>query len=58
MKEFADEMSTGVSYFEQFAWDLQQRGEADIDIPVLIPGIMRDSKQDQLPDEQANNDRR
>jgi hypothetical protein len=39
MKEFAANMSTGVSYFEQFVWDLKQRGEADIDIPVLILGI-------------------
>lgn len=39
VKEFADEMSTGVSYFEQFVWDLQHRGEADIDVPVLILGI-------------------
>jgi len=39
VKEFADEMSTGVSYFEQFVWDLQQRGVADIDIPVLILDI-------------------
>ncbi len=39
LKELANEMSTGVSYFEQFAWDLQHRGEADIDIPVLILGI-------------------
>ena len=39
MKEFAAEMSTGVSYFEQFVWDLEQRGVADIDIPVLILGI-------------------
>ncbi len=37
--EFAAEMSTGMSYFEQIAWDLQHRGEADIDIPVLILGI-------------------
>ncbi len=42
VKEFADEMSTGVSYFEQFVWDLQQRGVADIDIPVLILGIAQD----------------
>lgn len=40
VKEFASEMSTGVSYFEQFVWDLEQRGTADIDIPVLILGIM------------------
>ncbi len=39
IKEFADEMSTGVSYFEQFVWDLEHRGVADIDIPVLIYGI-------------------
>lgn len=39
VKEFANHMSTGVSYFEQFVWDLQQRGVSDIDIPVLILGI-------------------
>ncbi|MBU6392809.1 MAG: restriction endonuclease [Planctomycetes bacterium] len=39
IKTFADQMSTGVSYFEQFVWDLEQRGVADIDIPVLILGI-------------------
>jgi hypothetical protein len=39
IKKFADEMSTGVSYFEQFIWDLEHRGVADIDIPVLIFGI-------------------
>jgi len=39
VKDFADEMSTGVSYFEQFVWDLEHRGPADIDIPVLILGI-------------------
>ena len=39
VKQFADEMSTGVSYFEQFVWDLKNRGVADIDIPVLILGI-------------------
>ena len=39
MKQFADRMSTGVSYFEQIAWDLEQRGVADIDVPVLIIGI-------------------
>ena len=39
LKEFANEMSTGVSYFEQFVWDLERRGIADIDIPVLILGI-------------------
>ena len=39
MKEFTVDMSSGVSYFEQFVWDLEQRGVADIDIPVLILGI-------------------
>jgi hypothetical protein len=39
VKAFADEMSSGVSYFEQFVWDLKARGVADIDIPVLILGI-------------------
>lgn len=39
VKAFADEMSSGVSYFEQFIWDLESRGVADIDIPVLILGI-------------------
>ena len=40
IKSFADDMSSGVSYFEQFVWDLQHRGIADIDIPVLILGIV------------------
>ena len=39
IKRFADQMSTGVSYFEQFVWDLEHRGVSDIDIPVLILGI-------------------
>jgi hypothetical protein len=39
VKAFAEQMSSGVSYFEQFVWDLQHRGVADIDIPVLILGI-------------------
>lgn len=39
VKQFADEMSTGVFYYEQFLWDLDKRGVADIDIPVLILGI-------------------
>lgn len=39
IKLFAEEMSTGVSYFEQFVWDLKQRGVADIDIPVLVLGV-------------------
>jgi len=39
VKILADEMSTGVSYFEQFAWDLHIRGVSNIDVPVLILGI-------------------
>ena len=39
LKQFAEEMSTGVSYFEQIVWDLETRGVANIDIPVLVLGI-------------------
>lgn len=39
LKELAAEMSSGVSYFEQFVWDLEHRGVSDIDIPVLILGL-------------------
>jgi hypothetical protein len=39
VKHFADRMSTGVSYFEQFVWDLETRGVSNIDIPVLIIGV-------------------
>lgn len=39
VKHFSNQMSTGVSYFEQFAWDLTYRGVSDIDIPVLILGV-------------------
>lgn len=39
VKSLAAQMSRGVSYFEQFVWDLEQRGVADIDVPVLIIGI-------------------
>lgn len=39
VKQFAGEMSTGVSYFEQFVWDLQQRGISNIDVPVLVVGV-------------------
>ncbi len=42
VKELAENMSTGVSYFEQFVWDLKQRGVSNIDIPVLIIGITSD----------------
>ena len=39
VRDFAAEMSTGVSYFEQIVWDLENRGVADIDIPVLVLGV-------------------
>jgi len=39
LKNFADKMSTGVSYFEQIVWDLEKRGISNIDIPVLVIGI-------------------
>lgn len=39
VKELVEDMSSGVSYFEQFVWDLEQRGVSDIDIPVLILGV-------------------
>ncbi len=39
VKELAEQMSTGVSYFEQFVWDLEQRGVSNIDVPALIIGI-------------------
>lgn len=39
VKELAEHMSTGVSYFEQFVWDLEKRGVSDIDVPVMIIGI-------------------
>ncbi len=39
VKALAEDMSSGVSYFEQFVWDLDQRGVSNIDIPVLILGI-------------------
>jgi hypothetical protein len=39
VKELANEMSSGVSYFEQFLWDLEKRGTSNIDIPVLVLGI-------------------
>jgi hypothetical protein len=38
-KRMADQMSTGFSYFEQIKWDLENRGVADNDIPVIVRGI-------------------
>lgn len=37
--EVIKRMSTGVSYYEQIKADLEARGEADLDIPVLIIGV-------------------
>ena len=39
MRSMTEKMSTGVSYFEQVKTDLEMRGIADIDIPVLIVGV-------------------
>ena len=39
VRDLVDGMSTGITYFEQFTWDLAQRGVSDIDLPVLILGI-------------------
>lgn len=39
VKALADDMSSGVSYFEQFVWDLEKRGVSNIDVPVMIIGI-------------------
>ena len=39
VKDLVDEMSSGIIYFEQFVWDLEQRGVLNIDIPVLMLGI-------------------
>ena len=48
MKQFANDMSTGVSYFEQFVWDLEHRGVSNIDIPVLIYGIDKKRSEKQV----------
>jgi hypothetical protein len=42
VKAFADEMSSGVSYYEQFLWDLENRGVSNIDTPVMVLGIDAD----------------
>ena len=41
MKDFVNDMSSGVSYFEQFVWDLEPRGVSNIDIPVLVLGVAK-----------------
>jgi hypothetical protein len=42
VKALVEQMSSGVSYFEQFVWDLETRGVSNIDIPVMILGIDAD----------------
>ncbi len=49
VRQLVSAMSSGVSFFEQFLWDLEARGVADIDIPVLVIGI--DASFDQQPAE-------
>ena len=39
MHAMTKEMSSGVSFFEMIKTDLELRGEANIDIPVLILGV-------------------
>ena len=39
VKAMTGQMSTGVSFFEQLVWDLETRGVADIDVPVLVLGV-------------------
>ena len=39
VRSFVEEFSTGVSYYEQFLWDLEKRGVSNIDVPVLVIGI-------------------
>ena len=41
VRTLSKNMSTGVSFFEQIAWDLKHRGISNIDIPVLILGVDR-----------------
>lgn len=39
LQELADQMPKDTLSFEQIVWDLEHRGVADIDIPVMILGI-------------------
>jgi hypothetical protein len=40
VKSLSAHMSSGVSYFEQFVWDLRNRRVSNIDVPGLILGFM------------------
>ena len=55
VKSLAAEMASGVSYFEQFVWDLDARGVADIDIPVLILGIDLDTTNEKNKTQEETN---
>lgn len=39
VESFVEAMTARITCFEEFVWNLQHRGMADIDIPVLILGI-------------------
>jgi hypothetical protein len=39
MASMLPQMSSGIGAFEQVVWDLEARGVADIDVPVLVLGI-------------------
>jgi hypothetical protein len=49
VKVFSEDMSSGVSYFEHFVWDLETRGVSNIDIPVMILGIDVDDSHEPPP---------
>lgn len=49
VRSFAEDFSSGVSYYEQFLWDLEKRGVSNIDVPVLVIGI------DSTPDSDTRN---
>jgi hypothetical protein len=40
VKELADQLHPGVSYFEQFSWDLEQVGNFSLGVPVLVLGVL------------------
>ena len=44
MLRLAKEMSSGVSYFEQMKTDLEMRGVSNIDIPVIVLGVVQNKK--------------
>lgn len=50
VKEFQNEMADGVTFFEQFVWDLEHRGLSNIDTPVLILGISHGNEKQEFSD--------